>query len=238
MDNCNLQIFGHWKIRRAKCARSFCTRAAYRLLTLFLMGCILAPSAHAQNNDMQVHLLRTPSETVLSSQNEVNVASLDAGALVASVSSNASNGPNHGFWGANFALDENPATAWMSNGDGDNAFIDVQLSLPSVPHAVEAWTRSTISGGSQISTFTVTTNAGSATSEMFGPFTLPDKFRAYRFEIAPTQVVNTMRLDVVDSSGGNTGLLSFEVYADLAAVPPQTDLVTDLVQLYLPITLR
>jgi len=55
-------------------------------------------------------------------------------------------------------------------------------------------------GTAQISEFTLTSNSGTAASETFGPFTLPDALRAYRFEISPTQAVNTLRLDVIASS--------------------------------------
>lgn len=177
---------------------------------------------------------RTPTESTGDPQNEVNVASAAAGATVVDVSSNSGNGPNHGIWGADFVLDGNPATAWSSNGDGNDAFIEVQLSEPSVPHAVEVWTRTMSNGTAQISTFTLTSNSGTATSETFGPFTLPDAFQAYRFEIAPTQVVNSLRLDVLESSGGNTGLLEFGVFAGGTAVAT----TTQSVNLFLPFSIQ
>jgi len=177
---------------------------------------------------------RTPAEAATDPQGEVNVADGAAGALVVDVSSNFGNGPNDGSWGADAALDGNPGTAWSSNGDGNDAFIEVQLSEPSVPHAVEVWTRTMSNGTAQISEFTLTSNSGTAASETFGPFTLPDALRAYRFEISPTQAVNTLRLDVIASSGGNTGLMDFKVFVEPTAVATQTQSMN----LFLPMTVR
>ncbi len=153
---------------------------------------------------------------------EINLASLAAGAAVLDVSSNFGGAPNDGTWGANNAIDENPATAWASNGDGDNAYLEVALSEPGSPHAVEVWTRTMSNGTAQIYTFTLTANTG----QIFGPFYLPDAAQAYRFEITPTQTITSVRLDVVESSGGNTGLVEWAVYT---YAPP-----ADIYELYLP----
>jgi hypothetical protein len=61
-------------------------------------------------------------------------------------------------------------------------------------------------GTAQIFAFTLTTDNG----QVLGPFTLEDAARAYRFEV--DAVARSLRLDVVDSSGGNTGLIEFAVY--------------------------
>jgi len=46
--------------------------------------------------------------------------------------------------------------------------------------------------------------------EGLGPFTLPDACKAYRFDV--DIMASTLRLDVVDSNGGNTGLVEFAAY--------------------------
>lgn len=61
-------------------------------------------------------------------------------------------------------------------------------------------------GSAQIRAFTLTTEG----SEVLGPFTLQDAARAYRFEVDVT--ARSLRLDVVESSGGNTGLVEFGAY--------------------------
>ena len=154
------------------------------------------------------------------SSNEVNQASLAAGAQVIAVSSNFGGASNEQTWGANSALDENPATAWSSNGDGNDVFIDVQLAEASQPHAVEVWSRSMSDGSAKISQFTLTTNTG----QQLGPFTLPDTTQAYRFDVDISDTIQSLRLDVTESTGGNTGLMEFAIYTrqDAATYLPVT----------------
>jgi hypothetical protein len=137
---------------------------------------------------------------------EVNLASLEAGAQVVAVSSSFGGAANDGPWGADSALDGNRGTAWSSNGDGNDAFIEIELAQPAQLYAVEIWTRSMSDGTAQILAFTLTTDAG----DVLGPFDLPDATQLYRFEL--DVVARSLRLDVVESSGGNTGLVEFAVY--------------------------
>ena len=139
-------------------------------------------------------------------ESESNLASLEAGARVAAVSSNFGNAANDGSWGANSAIDGQRGTAWSSNGDGDDAFIEIELAQPAQIRAVEVWTRSMSDGTAQIFAFTLSTDAGDA----LGPFDLPDAAQPYRFEV--DAVARSLRLDVVESSGGNTGLVEFAIY--------------------------
>jgi hypothetical protein len=137
---------------------------------------------------------------------EINLASLEAGAQVIAVSSNFGGAANDETWGANQAIDGDRATAWSSAGDGDEAFIEIELARPAELHAVEVWTRLMSDGSAQIFSFTLTTESG----EVLGPFTLQDAAQAYRFDVGVT--ARSLRLDVVDSSGGNTGLVEFAAY--------------------------
>ncbi|MFQ5613608.1 MAG: discoidin domain-containing protein [Anaerolineae bacterium] len=139
-------------------------------------------------------------------QVQVNLASLEAGAQVIAVSSNYGGAANDQNWGANSALDGSRGSAWSSNGDGSEAFIEIQLARRAHLEAVEAWTRSMSNNTAQIFEFTLTTDGG----EVLGPFTLPDASQPYRFEV--DVVASTLRLDVVDSNGGNTGLVEFAAY--------------------------
>jgi hypothetical protein len=61
-------------------------------------------------------------------------------------------------------------------------------------------------GTAQIFAFTLTTDSG----QVLGPFTLQDAEQAYRFDVNVT--ARSLRLDVADSSGGNTGLVEFAAY--------------------------
>jgi len=137
---------------------------------------------------------------------EVNLASLEAGARVVAVSSNFGGAANDQPWGADSALDGQRGTAWSSNGDGNDAFIEIELAQPAQVYAVEVWTRSMSDGTAQIFAFTLTTDAG----DVLEPFDLPDATQPYRFDV--DVVARWLRLDVVDSSGGNTGLVEFAVY--------------------------
>jgi hypothetical protein len=137
---------------------------------------------------------------------EMNLASLDERARVVRVSSNFGGASDSDRWGADSALDGKRATAWSSNGDGDDAFIEIEFRSSSQIYAVEVWTRSMSDGTAIIKSFTLTTDSG----ETHGPFTLEDDKKAHRYDI--DTVTTTIRLDVVDSTGGNTGLIEIAAY--------------------------
>ena len=136
----------------------------------------------------------------------MNLASLAAGAQVTDVSSNWSNQDNDGSWGANNAIDGRRGSAWSSNGDGDGAFIVVALPKRASIGEIEVWTRSMSDGTAQTFKFTLTTDDG----RTVGPFELPDAAKPYRFSVDIE--AKSLRLDVVESSGGNTGLIEFAAY--------------------------
>jgi hypothetical protein len=139
----------------------------------------------------------------------LNLASLGQGARVIDVSSNFGNASNDERWGANSAIDGNPGTEWSSNGDGDEAYIEIGLTGRANVTAIEVWTRAMTDGTAEIFSFTLTTDNG----EILGPFELNDPSQAYEFEMKV--IVDSLRLDVVESSGGNTGLVEFAVYGEL-----------------------
>jgi hypothetical protein len=137
---------------------------------------------------------------------ESNLASLEEGAVVISVSSNFGGAANNENWGANSAIDGSRATAWSSNGDGNDAHIEIKLAQPANLYAVEVWSRTMSNNTAQIFSFTLTSDSG----EVLGPFTLDDAEQLYRFEV--DVVTDSLRFDVVDSNGGNTGLIEFSAY--------------------------
>ena len=136
----------------------------------------------------------------------VDLAALAAGARVAAVSSNYGDAENDEPWGANSAIDGNRSTAWSSSGDGDGAFIEIELAEQVHVNEVSVWTRSMSDGTAQILKFTLTNDRG----KVLGPFELPDPGKPYRFTIDET--AQSLRLDVVQSTGGNVGLIEFGVY--------------------------
>ena len=151
----------------------------------------------------EVRTFRTPVQVASA---RPNLASMDAGARVAEVSSNFGGGENGAAWGADSAFDGSQSTAWSSFGDGNDAFVEIALGSPSEIEEIEVWTRTMSDGSAQIFSFTVTTD----TDEIFGPFDLPDAAQPYRFPLETT--ARSLRLEVVDSSGGNVGLVEFGAY--------------------------
>jgi len=139
-------------------------------------------------------------------EGEVNLASLEAGARIIAVSSNFGGVANDQAWGAHSAIDGQRGTAWSSAGDGNEAFVEIELAQPAAVTAVEVWTRSMNDGTARILAFTLTTDSG----DILGPFALEDAEQAYHFDV--DVVAQSLRLDVVDSTGGNTGLIEFAVY--------------------------
>jgi hypothetical protein len=137
-----------------------------------------------------------------------NLASPDNGAEIVGYSSAFGGAGLDQRWGAGSAFDGSPNSAWSSAGDGDNAWIEVKLAQRSRIRRVEFWTRSMSDGSAQILQFTITTDDG----ETYGPFDLPDASQAYTFDV--DIVAETLRFEVVNSSGGNTGAVEIAVYGD------------------------
>lgn len=137
-----------------------------------------------------------------------NLLSPELGAQILGVSSNWNGQPNDGSFGILNAFDGSPNTAWSSNGDGNDAWVEIQLAQRSRIQQVEFWTRSMSDGTAQIFEFTVTTDSG----ETYGPFTLPDPDQPYVFEVEFE--AETLRFDVTDSSGGNVGAVEIAVYGE------------------------
>lgn len=135
-----------------------------------------------------------------------NLLAIDNGASVTAVSSNFGGAENDQAWGANSALDGSSNSAWSSAEDGDNAYIEISLVEESHIETLEVWSRSMLDGSAKIFSFTITLD----NDEVLGPFNLPDTEQAYQYPIG--KVSSSIRLDVVSSSGGNTGLVEIAAY--------------------------
>lgn len=159
-----------------------------------------------QSQDFTFTTGAAPSEGEMEQPKGENVASLAAGAQVVGVSSNWGGGANDSAWGANNAIDGQPSTAWSSNGDGDDAWIEIELTQTYDVHTIGCWTRTMSDGTAQIFRFTVTTDQG----ETFGPFDLPDANQIYYFRVQ--FAARTLRFDAVETNTGNTGAVEIEVY--------------------------
>ena len=136
-----------------------------------------------------------------------NVALLSLGAKVTDTSSNYGGGAMDSTFGGNNAIDGNPVTEWSSNGDGDKAWIEIDLGKAYALTAVGLKTR-TMGTSAQIQSFEVVADG----KQTFGPFTLPDAAAPYYFPVDTT--ARMLRFQVVKSSGGNTGAAEIDVFAN------------------------
>lgn len=100
------------------------------------------------------------------------------------------------------AVDGDFGTEWSSAGDGDDAFLEVDLGQMTEVVGVHYHTRSMGDGTAIAESFTITVDGG----EPLGPFSIDGK---------PTDVAFTgqvLRFDVEESTGGNTGAVEIEVF--------------------------
>ena len=138
-----------------------------------------------------------------------NIAAMEKGAKVVGVSSNYGNGANDSAFGANNALDGDLNTEWSSDGEGDNAWIEIELPLETHVTSIGFWTR-TMTTSAQIFSFRVITDRG----EVYGPFELAGAGSIYYFDTDLT--AKRLRFESVSTSGGNTGAVEIEVFGEPA----------------------
>jgi hypothetical protein len=120
---------------------------------------------------------------------------LAIGARVDAVSSEYS-----ATFAASNAVDGDPSTEWSSAGDGDAAFITLDLGQPVDVSGVAFRTRQMSDGSAVTRTFTVTADGAT-----LGPFPAD--------AVAPLAVsAQVLRFDVASSTGGNTGATEIEVF--------------------------
>jgi hypothetical protein len=134
-----------------------------------------------------------------------NLALAANGGQVVGVSSNYGGGGNDSTYGASNAIDGNPATEWSSNGDGDQAWIEIELATTTHVTRIGFWTR-TMGSTAQIQSFQIVTDSG----QTIGPFQLAGAAQAEYFDT--DFVAKRLRFEVVKSSGGNTGAVEIEIY--------------------------
>lgn len=138
---------------------------------------------------------------------EPNLALVENGAQIIGVSSNFNGGANDSTWGALNAIDGDFSTAWSSNGDGDEAWIEIEITAVSHITRIGFWTR-TMGSSAQIHSFQIVTEKG----ETYGPFDLEDAAQLFLFETDFT--AKSLRFEVISSSGGNTGAVEIEIFGE------------------------
>lgn len=143
----------------------------------------------------KIYSFRTPAAATMG----VLGPDLALGATVLQVSSSYSSA-----YAGKYAIDGNPATEWSSAGDGDHAFITLDLHRAVHVVAVAFRTRSMSDGSAVTRTFSVTVDG----KKTYGPFPVTTGS-------AVTHVAFTgriLRFNVVRSTGGNTGASEIAVY--------------------------
>jgi hypothetical protein len=153
----------------------------------------------------EIQSFRTPPE---SDDVTDNLLSPERGAEVIGVSSNFGGNANDENWGVLRAFDGNVNTAWSSDGDGDDAWFEVELGQRSQINTVAFETRAMSDGSSEVDAFEITTDSG----ETYGPFEVPAPGETGEYEV--DFVASTLRFDVVSSTGGNTGAMEIAVYGE------------------------
>ncbi len=142
----------------------------------------------------EVMTFRTPSEPV---GGPLNLA-LDA--AVTGVSSEWSEA-----FAASNAFDGDATTEWSSRGDGNDAWVEIDLGSPQPISEVVFRTRSMSDGSAITESFSLT-----ADGQTYGPFPVD--------EPSPVDVVaQVLRFDVDVSTGGNTGAVEILVFQPDAA---------------------
>jgi hypothetical protein len=124
------------------------------------------------------------------------------GATVVAVSSQWSSA----FRAAN-AVDGNLSTEWASDGDGDRAFITIDLGRPRKITGVAFITREMSDGSAITRTFAVVVDG----HKRYGPFPAGNRVDLRVARVSFT--ARRLRFEVVESTGGNTGAAEIEVFS-------------------------
>lgn len=108
-----------------------------------------------------------------------------------------------GFEGA-LAIDGDLGTEWSSLGDGDDAWIEIELDEPQEISSVSLRTREMSDGSAIVETFTVTIDGG----EALGPFEAGAKVVSLDQPVTGQLV----RIDAATTTGGNTGAVEIGIF--------------------------
>jgi hypothetical protein len=171
--------------------------------------------AKVTDEDERIFYSQLSSFTTLTStktEQGRNVALLAAGARVAMVSSNWANAPNDGSFGANHAIDGLMATEWSTNGDGDDAFIVLELGAEASVNRIAFRSREMTDGTSIVRKIRVEPEGGAP----LGPFDTPEPSVRYVFDLTSPVRAQRWKISAVETTGGNTGAREIELWSSEA----------------------
>lgn len=158
------------------------------------------------------HISETQSFTTppnLDTNDWVNVALASQGTRIAGKSSNWAGGADESSFGALNAIDGQMASEWSSDGDGDAAWIELELGQPRSLVGFGFRSRM-MTDGSSIVTSTELLVDGET---RLGPFATPEHTRVYRFDFAAPLAATRVRVQVRSSTGGNTGAREIQLFS-------------------------
>lgn len=167
--------------------------------------------ARAVDRDHAVVLTEPDSFTTLDDESEAegdNVALRSAGAKVFEVSSNWGGGKNDSTYGADHAFDGKMASEWASDGEGDAAWIELEFGGLRRITGFGFRSRHMSDGSSVIRRVELAFDGDTER----GPFDAPDATQRYLFPIEPPVEASRVRIEAVETTGGNTGAREIEFY--------------------------
>lgn len=141
-----------------------------------------------------------------------DVATLQMGASVTEVSSNFGGAADDEGWGANHAIDGLVATEWSSHGDGDGAWVEIDLGQERTFTEIGFRSRWMDDGSAIIEGVRLVLDGGTT---ILGPFETPDPMVTYRFELAAPATARRVRVEATSTTGGNTGAREIQLLAAL-----------------------
>ncbi|MEA1902891.1 MAG: discoidin domain-containing protein [Actinomycetota bacterium] len=153
-------------------------------------------------SELMTFVLPEPEASGGSDDMVVHGDNLAPAATIAEVSSEFSSS-----WAAGNAIDDDLNTEWSSAGDGDDAFITIDLGAAMDVAGVEFLTRTMTDGSATTTTFYVVVDGG----DRLGPFNAGNpadpSFNAAEFS------GQVLRFEVESTTGGNTGAIEIRVFA-------------------------
>ena len=137
-----------------------------------------------------------------------NVALPGAEAKVFEVSSNWGGGKNDSIYGADHAFDGKMASEWASDGEGDEAWVELEFGGLRRITSFAFRSRHMSDGTSIIRRVELAFDGDTER----GPFDVPDPTERTLFPIEPPVEASRVRIKAVETSGGNTGAREIEFY--------------------------
>jgi len=163
----------------------------------------------AGNTERSETIMFTTLDTTDPTAGMTNVASIAEGTVVSALSSNWSNGDNDSSFGIHNALDGNMSTEWSTAGDGDDAWVELDLGQERTITHFAYRSRMMLDGTSIVQSVQLIHSGGI----VIGPLDTPDHTVRYVFELDEPITVSTIRLEAVTTTGGNTGAKEIQLFS-------------------------